>query len=209
MTSLIYRISLVLVCLFTFIILPLTSAKADTYTVTVFYDDYDINLGDGICADSTGACTLRAAVDESNFIIGADIIYLPNPGTYSVTQTVLSVTDRLTIQGTSKRNTVIEGDPSFGLFVVNGKLVTANFNNLTMTNANRAIYSSYGTVNVNDCLLYKNTGQNGAAIKTYYGNLIINNSSLIYNTAISTGGALYISHSVVSINNSDLSYNTS
>jgi len=42
-------------------IMPLTTAQADTtFNVNSTADTVDANLGDGTCADATGACTLRA-----------------------------------------------------------------------------------------------------------------------------------------------------
>jgi CSLREA domain-containing protein len=56
--------------------------SAATITVDSTADAIDANLGDGICATSTGACTLRAALQEANARTGPDIISVP-PGIYS------------------------------------------------------------------------------------------------------------------------------
>ncbi|NPA98188.1 MAG: CSLREA domain-containing protein [Crenarchaeota archaeon] len=49
------------------------------FTVNSAADTSDANLGDGICATSTGECTLRAAVEEANSLDGVDTIYFAVP----------------------------------------------------------------------------------------------------------------------------------
>jgi CSLREA domain-containing protein len=44
-------------------------ALAKVFIVNSFFDDadaHDANPGDGICADTYAACTLRAAIEEAN-----------------------------------------------------------------------------------------------------------------------------------------------
>jgi len=62
-----------------------------TFTVNTVNDTVDANPGDGQCADSSGACSLRAAVMEANALIGAEAstvneveIVVPQ-GTYTLT----------------------------------------------------------------------------------------------------------------------------
>jgi CSLREA domain-containing protein len=57
---------------------------AATFTVDTTLDAQDANPGDGTCAASAGACTLRAAIMEANALPGADTILLPS-GTYVLT----------------------------------------------------------------------------------------------------------------------------
>ena len=56
-------------------------AQGASFTVDATHDAVDASPGDGVCADAGGACTLRAAVMETNALAGADEISLP-PGTY-------------------------------------------------------------------------------------------------------------------------------
>jgi CSLREA domain-containing protein len=51
-------------------------AGAATFTVTSAADLVDVNPGDGTCATSSGSCTLRAAIMESNATPSADTIAL-------------------------------------------------------------------------------------------------------------------------------------
>src|SRR5512140_2261398 len=61
-------------------------ATGTTFTVNGATDAVDANLGDTVCetAPSNGICTLRAAIQESNALAGADTINLP-PGIYTLT----------------------------------------------------------------------------------------------------------------------------
>ena len=69
----------------------LSSAQASTHTynVNTTVDSVDANPGDGICADSLGRCSLRAAVMESNYTGGTNTINLP-AGTYTLTLSGIS-----------------------------------------------------------------------------------------------------------------------
>ena len=53
------------------------------YTVNTTTDTVDNNPGDGICADSGGLCSLRAAIQEANATAGDDFITL-GAGTYTL-----------------------------------------------------------------------------------------------------------------------------
>ena len=48
--------------------------QAATFTLTSTGDGGDATPGDGICADGGGACTFRAAIEESNAFLGTDSI---------------------------------------------------------------------------------------------------------------------------------------
>jgi len=54
-----------------------THGRAATFSVDTFLDTIDSNPGDGICADADQDCSLRAAIEESNAMPGADTIELP------------------------------------------------------------------------------------------------------------------------------------
>lgn len=52
--------------------------------VTSTLDTVDAEIGDGLCDDGAGNCTLRAAIQEANACVGADLIDLP-AGSYPLT----------------------------------------------------------------------------------------------------------------------------
>lgn len=61
-----------------------TPAGAARFVVDSTLDAVDADVGDGRCATASGACTLRAAVNEANDAAGSDTIVLP-AGTYTLT----------------------------------------------------------------------------------------------------------------------------
>jgi len=63
----------------TLAIAPILQAQG-TYVVSSTTDGPDANVGDGICADATGACTLRAAIMEANADPAAARITFDLPG---------------------------------------------------------------------------------------------------------------------------------
>ena len=54
-----------------------TDLRPATFIVDHTRDTPDATLGDTICANHDGLCTLRAAIQEANLLPGADIIVLP------------------------------------------------------------------------------------------------------------------------------------
>lgn len=95
-----------------------------TLTVKSTADTVDAKPGDGICADSCGNCTLRAAIMEANAFPGDDTINF-DPSVFNVAQTItlsipgvnedssatgdLDITSGLTITGPGANLTTIDG----------------------------------------------------------------------------------------------------
>ncbi len=80
-------------------------AVAATFVVGVTTSLPDASPGDGICAAANGDCSLRAAIEESNALPGADTITfaIPGPGVPSIAVGSLpTVTDTVTIDGTTQ-----------------------------------------------------------------------------------------------------------
>lgn len=113
------------------------TAKAANLTVNSLGDTHDAAMGNGICADSFGACTLRAALEEAN-TLGAG--GAPSTITFSVTGTINltgglpSVFSFITIKGPGSEQLTVRratgGD--YNIFLVNGGGVTIS--GLTVTN---------------------------------------------------------------------------
>src|SRR5215203_5315347 len=76
--------ALTLIILLFFTSLATTNVTAQTavggrlITVHDTGDSYDATVGDGVCLDSTGKCTLRAAIQESN-TLGFNVINFALP----------------------------------------------------------------------------------------------------------------------------------
>lgn len=90
-------------------------AQAATFQVDSTTDESDLNL-DGVCETFQGECTLRAAIQESNFQAGPDTINLP-AGLYLLDRTGidnvagfgdLDVTDTVVVVGAGIAQTAIE-----------------------------------------------------------------------------------------------------
>ena len=76
--------------------------KAMTFTVDSADDLSDWNPGDGICDDGAGYCTLRAAIEEANILIGADTIHFnigAGPNTIQPFTPLPNITSSVTIDG--------------------------------------------------------------------------------------------------------------
>ena len=96
-----------------------TVAQAVELTVTSTADAVDARPGDGVCATKTGTCTLRAAVQEANALVGPDAIVLQS-GVYKLTIEGLNedaaatgdldITDALTIKGMGAPDTRIDAN---------------------------------------------------------------------------------------------------
>lgn len=66
---------------------PERAQVATTFTVKSTADTVDAKPGDGVCADSCGNCTLRAAIMEANAFPGDDTINF-DPTVFSSPQTI-------------------------------------------------------------------------------------------------------------------------
>jgi hypothetical protein len=114
-------------------------AKArPTFVVTAANEGDDVNPGDGICAIKAGACTLRAAIEESNAHPGTDLITfnLPGGGVHVISITagpLPTLTDSVTIDGTSQPNCAIP------CIVLSGAVIGGTNNGLTVNTSGSTI----------------------------------------------------------------------
>ena len=104
-----------------FLLALATVAQAATFNVNTFVDVPDVNPGDGVCETAAGnnACNLRAAIQETNALAGADTIVLQAGVTYTLgsvgqDDTALSgdldILDSVTIVGAGPASTIIDGN---------------------------------------------------------------------------------------------------
>lgn len=113
------------------------SVPAATFTVNSLDDAVDLAAGDGLCdssAQPNSQCTLRAAIQETNALAGADTIMLP-AGVYTLTIAGigedfaatgdLDVRDSLTLSGAGAPTTIIDGGALDRVFhlVTSGSMV--------------------------------------------------------------------------------------
>ena len=180
------------------------TAPDKAFTVNSTIDTVDKNPGDGTCVDAGGKCSLRAAVMETNSLVGPDTIILPSE-TYSMTITPvadddaaltgdLDITGELIINGSGAENTVIDGtDMGDRLFDIQaGELVTITGVTVQKGFAfNGGGIRNRGTLAVLDCHIGPNKASNGAGI--YNDNnatLRINNCLVGGNKATGAGGGI-------------------
>jgi CSLREA domain-containing protein len=202
-------------------LLGLNAAVASTgvtFVVNDTADRVDSNSGDGQCRSAAGTCTLRAAIQQTNRLSGADTIVIP-AGTYALeipplNQNLddngdLDITDSLTISGAGAGVTFVDGGtPPAGappkvrgldrLFevVADGREVT--FSGLTIGEGYAAEYggaianNSTATVSIAASTLTGNVAEKaGGALDNHFGGAMhVRDSTLTNNVAFESGSAL-------------------
>jgi CSLREA domain-containing protein len=194
-------------------------AQAATFTVNSSLDVADANPGNGICetAPGNGTCTLRAAIQETNSLSGADEIILP-ANTYLLTNvSQLSITSRLTITGSGASSTIIDGNksvrPDSRVLVINSG-ITVNITGVTIRNGGTTAVGggifNGGTLTLTNSTVSGNTADNaGGGIFNNAGTLTLINSIVSGNNAgVDGGGIRNDPGGTVTLTNSTVSGNT-
>lgn len=103
----------------TSILLRGSAAHAASWTVSSTADSVDASPGDGQCATAGGSCTLRAAIQETNALAGADTVHVPagiyrlgitGAGEDAAAQGDLDIRGNLAILGAGASSTTIDGN---------------------------------------------------------------------------------------------------
>ena len=122
-----------------------TQTNGLVFTVNDIADTADASVGDGICADAIGRCTLRAAIEESNATIARDAIIfnLPQPSTINLTLGELAINYSLYIVGPGARRLTVQrstnaGTPDFRVFNIPSGRSVVDIRNVTIRNGNGA-----------------------------------------------------------------------
>jgi CSLREA domain-containing protein len=228
-----WRIILVLVFSLSLIGYPTGPASAaGPYLVNSLADSSDTNIGDGICYSSgAGACTLRAAIEESNAGAGTETVSIGLNGTITLGSSLPDISVNLTIDG-AYHGIAVDGVDTYRvikilsgvtvnliqLTIINGTGSTGggilNQGTLNVTesyfigNAASAIYNDGGTLVVKHSSFEDNTATNGAGIHNYGGNLEVVNSTFSGNTASANGGGIYNYTGNLTVLNSTFSANS-
>src|SRR6266849_4086309 len=178
-----------------FVALP---SHAATFVVNTTADTADAVPGDGICADSGGACSLRAAVQEANALAGPDTIQL-SAATYVLSGAAgddaalsgdLDITGDLTLTGAGTASTIIDGggvdrvldiDPS-------GAGVNVKIANVTVRGGNAAGEAgggirNRGTLSLNNVTIAGNSSGINGGVLLNFGTLTLANTTDSGNTA--------------------------
>ena len=191
-------------------------SQAATFTVNNPLDVVDAAPGNGVCetAPGNGVCTLRAAIQETNALAGADEIILP-PNTYLLTiVSELGITGSLTFTGGDASTTIIDGNKSVrpnSRVLVAGSGITVNISGVTIRNGGTGgggggIFNVGTLTLTNSTVSGNNAGENGGGIYNS-GTLTLTNSTVSGNNAgdggggIRNSGTLTLTNSTVSGNN--------
>lgn len=93
-------------------------AAAATFQVNATVDAVDATPGNGVCATAAGKCTLRAAIQEANSLVGVDRVKVP-AGVYRLTrlgkgETLgatgdLNIRESMRLEGAGPSSTFIQG----------------------------------------------------------------------------------------------------
>jgi len=177
-------------------------ANADTYTVNSTADDVDAAPGNGVCATSSGTCTLRAAVQEANLHAGPDIVTLPagifvlalpGPGEDAAATGDLDVLQPLDINGAGRESTIIDGLKSDRIL---HSLTTAlAVRDLTLRhgaaapNPGGALLAQTGTLAIERVRFEGNSATDGGALLAL-DSLTISDSVFDRNSASGNGGGV-------------------
>ena len=187
-------------------------AHAASFEVTTTDDGVDIDPGDGVCATVAGECSLRAAIQETNALEGADLILLPG-GVYLLTIAGaredaaatgdLDILDDVVIEGIGAEFTLLDAggiDRYFHAPSVSSA-VSITLRALTIENGfatssafadGGAILVQLGDLTIAEAGLFLNEAndEGGAVSVAMGGPLLVTGSVLRLNTAGRTGGAI-------------------
>jgi CSLREA domain-containing protein len=199
-------------------------AAATTFTVNTAADAPDAAQGDGACATAAAQCSLRAAVQEANAMVGPDLIVLPG-GEYHIAGTGdddAAIGDLdigggdLTIDGSGALNTVIDADRNDRIFdILPG--VAATLRHLTVVDGFSPGNHGGGILNrgtltlVSAVVRDSDAGQSGGGIQSAGGSsLTIDRSTISGNHSLDgNGGGVHIdAMTPLMITNSTISSNS-
>lgn len=182
-------------------------SMATTFNVNNTGDTLDATPGDGVCADVSSQCTLRAAIGEANALAGADIIILP-AGTYTISLVAaledanlggdFDITQSLTITGAGQANTVVQAAAT------PNTATERVFHNVT---AGQTLTLEKMTIQNGRLTGTAGTNSRGGGIRSD-GILNLNFVTLTGNVATQVGGGFYNGGTVVNLHNTTVSNNT-
>lgn len=192
---------------------PLASAD-QTFTVTTTADEVDTDLTNPACNTPSGACSLRAAIQQSNAIAnGTTTINMPIASNYPLTISGsnednaatgdLDIKSRIIINGAASSQVAIDGQLMDRVFDVQmgGNLT---LNDITIRNGHNQV----SIVNP-DVIEQQDIGQQdgGGGIKVVSAALTLNRVNVSNNSAGGVGGGIDARFSNVTINASTISNN--
>ncbi|NOT48606.1 MAG: right-handed parallel beta-helix repeat-containing protein [Acidobacteria bacterium] len=166
-------------------------------------------MGDGLCSDSNGRCTLRAAIEESNYEPVANVnslnlivFALPNPAVIDLTLGELNVTSGIWIFGTGARRLTVQrsfapGTANFRVFRIASGNGGVEIRRMSIRNGNSGSGNGGGIlveansgVSISDVAITANSAANGGGIANASRSLFMNRVLVNSNIASVTGGGI-------------------
>lgn len=187
-------------------------------TVNSVGDSHDVANGDRVCADASGLCTLRAAIEETNANASRDVIIfdLGENAVIDLTLGELLITQNLEIAGPGARRLTVRraaGTQNFRIFHIPQTAALVNIRGITIQNGNGlfggAIFvETGGVLGLYDSRVTGNTGLGGGIFSS--GTVRISRCLIDSNTGTPTAGAVANvgSNHEMSISNSTITGNT-
>jgi uncharacterized repeat protein (TIGR01451 family)/CSLREA domain-containing protein len=181
-------------------------AWATTFVVNTTSDTVDANLGNGICADAGGDCSLRAAIMEAGYFAGGPHTVSIPAGTYtlsiagrgedSAATGDLDIFANMTITGAGADQTIIDANGIDRVFEIPFFSPVATISDLAITggdpdNEGGGI-RNYGHMTVLRCDVYGNTAdgtKSGGGIFST-GELTVADSTIRENSSTLWGGGI-------------------
>jgi CSLREA domain-containing protein len=170
---------------------PLATANAagSSFTVNTTADAHDANPGDGICSDSSGQCTLRAAIEETDSQPAGTTVTVTVPaGVYKLTLGALALTrNTVTVTGGGATTTIVRQNGSTAVATVSsGGDLTLSGLELTGGGAGSVgggFYNS-GTASLDKVRVTGNSSVSGAGITNAKGAVLHLNSTRVSNNIV-------------------------
>ncbi len=191
---------------------PDAAAATLTFQVTTTTDAPDASPGDGICADASGQCTLRAAVQEADAQPSGSVITIVVPtGTFPLKLGVLSLTaNTITVQGASGGATTVDGRNASQVFNVS-PAASVTLGQVTISHGSASLggaIQNAGTLMLTSSTVAASAANNGGGIyNAQGGTLALAGTTVSQNVAgrdgggiANNGGTLQLSLSTVSGN---------
>ena len=183
------------------------------FTVTTTNDSVDANLADGLCLDSNGECSLRAAVMQSNILGTVDVIYLVRGESY-----ILSLNNDIDTQAAND----LDIFDSLTISIANPNLPIESLAEMPAIGIDDIIEDRVFEIHAGELISFKgifisqgdatnslsNQGQGGGIyVSEQVTEFRIADSIVAFNRA-RYGAGIYSRASVTWIDKTDISYNT-
>ena len=186
-----------------------TGAASAAFIIDTTANAVDANPGDGVCATASGDCTLRAAVEEANALVGADTVTVP-AGTYTLSN--INITDHLAITGEGLDTTIIAGDGTGLVFDIPDSGTGVEISGVTIRNgaggSPAGAILNEGDLVLNDVTVRDSTAKFGGGGIFNSGTLTLNRSAVSNNTSSDFAGGGILNLGTLTLNDSTVSGNS-